>query len=102
MGNKTKHKNRERGPNSWREHGVSLSHLTVTHNEHFHHFPALLLFLSGSVGVLLFACYSGSTGIPTHAPPRHRQKEITGGYYDWQTGFVVFKVRLKANFNLTT
>lgn len=96
-----KTKTEKRGPNSEKEHGVSLSHLTVKHNEHFHHFLALLLFLSGSVGVLLFACYSGSTGILTHAPPHYRQKGITGGYYDWQTGFVMCKVCVKADFNLT-
>ncbi len=45
--------------------------LTLQNNEHFHRFPAPSLSLSGSAGVLLFACYSGSTGTLTRVPPHH-------------------------------
>lgn len=77
--------------------------LTVKHNEHFHHFPALLL--SGSVGVLLFACYSGSTGILTYVPPHHglynKDKESRGAIIIGRQALLCLRFALKAVFDLT-
>lgn len=59
------------GPNSLVTQRNMKFFLSLKNNEHFHHFPAPSPSLSGSAGVLLFACYSGSTGTLSRFPPHH-------------------------------
>lgn len=100
IGKKEKKKKGNEGPNSLVTQRNTMFFLTVKHNEHFHHFPALLL--SGSVGVLLFACYSGSTGILTHVPPHHglhnKDKESRGVITTGRQALLCLRFELKADF----
>lgn len=59
------------GPNSLVTQRNTKFFLTLQNNEHFLHFLAPSFSLSGSAGVLLFACYSGSTGTLTRVRPHH-------------------------------